>query len=58
VAVRARHEGIGTRLVAIAVERAREARCEWLHVDFEADLALFYLGACGFRPTPAGLIRL
>jgi ribosomal protein S18 acetylase RimI-like enzyme len=58
VAARARHEGIGTRLVAIAVERAREARCEWLHVDFEADLAPFYLEACGFRPTPAGIIRL
>ena len=58
VAVRARRQGVGTRLVGIAIERARAARCEWMHVDFEADLAPFYLDACGFRPTPAGVIRL
>jgi hypothetical protein len=37
---------------------ARAAGCEWLHVDFGEHLAAFYVGACGFRPTPAGLIRL
>jgi GNAT superfamily N-acetyltransferase len=50
--------GIGTRLVALAAEQAREAGCEWLHVDFEPELESFYLEACGFRPTPAGLIHL
>ena len=58
VARRIRHQGVGSRLVAVAVDEARAANCEWLHVDFEADLAPFYLDACGFRPTPAGLIRL
>lgn len=51
-------EGIGRRLIAVAVSTARSLGCEWLHVDFEPDLADFYLGACGFRPTNAGLIRL
>lgn len=58
VAARARREGVGTRLIAIAAARAREAGCEWLHVDFEDHLADFYFRACGFRPTQAGLIRL
>ncbi|GAA4913604.1 acetyltransferase (GNAT) family protein [Stackebrandtia albiflava] len=50
--------GIGTALVAHAVDRSRDAGCEWLHVDYEEHLTGFYLGACGFRPTAAGLIRL
>ena len=58
VAVRARRQGVGSRLIAVAVEHARSAGCEWLHVDFEDELAPFYLEACGFTPTPAGLIRL
>lgn len=58
VAGRARREGVGTRLVAIAAERAREAGCEWLHVDFEDHLKDFYFTACGFTPTNAGLIPL
>ena len=52
------HRGIGTQLVAIAVREATSAGCEWLHVDFSEDLAPFYLDACGFVPTAAGLIRL
>jgi ribosomal protein S18 acetylase RimI-like enzyme len=52
------HEGIGTHLVEIAARHAKAAGCEWLHVDFEPDLEPFYLDACGFRPTPAGLIHL
>ena len=28
-------QGIGNRLVAVAVTEARAAGCEWLHVDFE-----------------------
>ncbi|MEI7743151.1 MAG: GNAT family N-acetyltransferase [Chloroflexota bacterium] len=58
VAVRARRQGIATRMVAMAVEHARAAGCEWLHVDFEDELAPFYVRACGFRPTPAGLVQL
>jgi GNAT superfamily N-acetyltransferase len=58
VAARARRRGIGVGLLETAIEAARAARCAWLHVDFGPELAPFYLGACGFRPTPAGLIRL
>ena len=50
--------GIGTLLVRHAADRAREAGCTWLHVDFEDDLQEFYFGACGFAPTSAGLIDL
>jgi len=50
--------GIGTQLVAKAVTAAREAGCEWLHVDFDDDLRTFYYDTCGFRPTNAGLIAL
>jgi GNAT superfamily N-acetyltransferase len=52
-----RHRGIGTALVRRATAAAREAGCEWLHVDYEAGLSRFYK-ACGFTPTSAGLIRL
>ncbi|TDE94127.1 GNAT family N-acetyltransferase [Occultella glacieicola] len=50
--------GVGTAVVAHAVTQARAAGCEWLFVDFEPPLARFYLDACGFRATPAGLIHL
>lgn len=50
--------GIGAELVRIAAQHAREAGCHWLHVDFEEHLAPFYFGACGFAPTPAGLVDL
>jgi ribosomal protein S18 acetylase RimI-like enzyme len=52
------HRGIGKRVVAFAAEQAQAAGHEWLHVDFDDDLAPFYFDACGFEPTPAGLIRL
>ena len=58
VATRARRRGVGTRLVEVAVARARAAGCEWLHVDFEDHLGGFYFDACGFIPTNAGLIEL
>jgi hypothetical protein len=44
--------------VAAAVEEARAAGCEWLHVDFDDHLRPFYFDACGFMPTNAGLIAL
>jgi ribosomal protein S18 acetylase RimI-like enzyme len=50
--------GIATELVRRAAQHASASGCEWLHVDFEESLAPFYLGACGFRPTAAGLIHL
>jgi GNAT superfamily N-acetyltransferase len=59
VARDARRHGIGRALVARAVEGSREAGCEWLHVDFDGDdLHAFYMDACGFRPTEAGLVTL
>jgi predicted N-acetyltransferase YhbS len=51
-------QGIATEVVRRAAINARAAGCEWLHVDFEADLEPFYFEACGFRPTSAGLIHL
>ena len=50
--------GIGTRLVAAAIDGARPAGCEWLHVDFDNHLRTFYFDACDFAPTNAGLIEL
>jgi RimJ/RimL family protein N-acetyltransferase len=58
VARRARGEGVGTDLVATARDHAAAAGCEWLHVDFDDDLRSFYVDACGFRPTAAGLLAL
>jgi GNAT superfamily N-acetyltransferase len=58
VSADSRRDGIGTALVKVATEGAREAGCEWLHVDFEDHLEAFYVGACGFAPTNAGLIAL
>jgi GNAT superfamily N-acetyltransferase len=52
-----RHRGLGRELVARATSEARAVGCEWLHVDYDAELAPFY-AACGFTSTPAGLIRL
>ena len=58
VAAGARGAGVGRRLVEVATTGAREAGCEWLHVDFDDDLRAFYFEACGFRPTNGGLIAL
>ena len=54
----ARHRGVGTRLVALARGAGTRAGCTWLHVDFAENLGPFYLEACGFQPTAAGLMRL
>ncbi len=58
VANEARHQGIGTGLVAVARDGARRAGCEWFHVDFADDLRPFYFEACGFTPTNAGVMPL
>ncbi len=53
-----RRQGVGTRLIAVAAAEARAAGCEWLHVDFDEEHRPFYLDACGFEATPAGLMAL
>ena len=58
VSLSARHRGIGVGLVHAATDAAREAGCEWLHVDFDDGLEPFYYGAAGFTPTNGGLIDL
>jgi GNAT superfamily N-acetyltransferase len=58
VAAGARGEGIGRRLVEAAAAGTRAAGCEILHVDFDEDLRPFYIDACGFRPSEAGLMDL
>lgn len=59
VATGARHRGIGVGLVRAAVDACRaRGGLEWLHVDHDDDLVPFYVDACGFTPTPAGLIEL
>ncbi|HEY5984995.1 MAG TPA: GNAT family N-acetyltransferase, partial [Streptosporangiaceae bacterium] len=58
VTVKVRRQGVGTALVALATQQAREAGCEWLHVDFEDHLRPLYFDSCGFTPTNAGLIDL
>jgi GNAT superfamily N-acetyltransferase len=58
VAEKARHRGIGRALVASATGEATAAGCDYLHVDFDAELAPFYLQSCGFAPAQAGLLRL
>jgi GNAT superfamily N-acetyltransferase len=58
VAASARRRGIGRQLVACATDGASASGCEWLHVDFDDDLADFYFAACGFRPTMAGRMQL
>jgi ribosomal protein S18 acetylase RimI-like enzyme len=50
--------GIGVELVRVSARHAQEAGCEWLHVDFEDDLAPFYFDAAGFTSTQAGLLHL
>ena len=54
----ARHRGIGQKLIEVARDGAKAARCEWLHVDFDDHLKPFYYGAVGFTPTSGGLINL
>jgi ribosomal protein S18 acetylase RimI-like enzyme len=53
-----RRQGLGTAMIRLAMEKAREAGCEWLHVDFDEQLRAFYWNACGFTTTNAGLVNL
>ncbi|MBZ0300978.1 MAG: GNAT family N-acetyltransferase [Anaerolineae bacterium] len=49
--------GIGRQLVRAAIAAARTRGIEWVHVDYEPHLEVFYR-ACGFRSTEAGLLNL
>lgn len=53
-----RHQGTGKALVRLAVHEATEAGCHWLHVDWNDGLDAFYIDACGFNRTSAGLLAL
>lgn len=53
-----RRRRVGRSLVEAAKADAAAAGCEWLHVDFEPHLEMFYLHGCGFTSTAAGLLRL
>lgn len=57
VDVEYQRRGVATELIRRAADAARARGAEWLHVDYEPELDPFYK-SCGFRPTPAGLIRL
>ena len=54
----AQRQRVGAEMVSTAVQQARKAGCEWLHVDFEDHLRHFYFDKCNFKATNAGLIRL
>ena len=45
-------------MVTLCAREARAGGYEWLHVDFDERLGPFYLDACGFATTSAGLINL
>ena len=51
-------QGIGTALVRQAIQEAKAAGCEWLHVDCDDDVAHFYFNTCGFESTTAGILNL
>jgi GNAT superfamily N-acetyltransferase len=50
--------GIGKALVRRLVSEVKLAGCEWVHVDYEPQLAAFYEDECGFRTTSAALLRI
>ncbi len=50
--------GIGRDMILLANAQAAAAGTTWMHVDFAPEHREFYLDACGFEPTDAGLRRL
>ncbi len=55
VAPARQRSGIGRAMVDLAIDRARQADHEWMHVDFDDDVADFYYRTCGFTKTNGGL---
>ncbi|MEM7326221.1 MAG: GNAT family N-acetyltransferase [Actinomycetota bacterium] len=47
--------GIGVLVVDRATAEAARTECEWLHVDFDDDVADFYYRRLGFQKTNGGL---
>jgi ribosomal protein S18 acetylase RimI-like enzyme len=47
--------GIGVAVVDRATDEAKKTECEWLHVDFDDDVADFYYRRLGFQKTNGGL---
>ncbi len=58
VAASAQRQGLGVRMINEVRDRASVASIEWLHVDFDDEHTAFYIDACGFAPTKAGLMEL
>jgi len=58
VAVDYQRRGIAAEMLAVCAREARNARCEWLHVDFEERLRPLYFDRVGFVGTDAGVMRL
>ena len=47
--------GVGKAVVDLAIDEAREAGHEWMHADFDDDVADFYYRTCRFTRTNGGL---
>ncbi len=58
VAATSRNRGIATAMIDRVRSEVAAAGCEWLHVDFDEELADLYIGSCGFERTSAGILRL
>ncbi|MGH8166888.1 MAG: GNAT family N-acetyltransferase [Woeseiaceae bacterium] len=58
VAVAARGQRIGVRVVHMARDAACRAGCDFFHVDFEEPLRHFYIDECGFESVCGGLMQL
>ena len=50
-------KALGIAVAHRSIAEFQAAGCAWLFVNLEPKLAPFYLEACGFRSTPAGLVR-
>lgn len=58
VAAAEQRHGVGVQMMTLVRQQVTTAGCEWLHVDFDDEHTEFYIDACGFTPTRAGLIEL
>ncbi len=58
VASDATPQGVRSRSVEEIRSESIKAGCEWLHVNFEEALTIFYVGAGGSRASSAGLLYL